>query len=264
MLHVLAHLLVHVVRAAVKQPKGPADLERERSSREVQDSRAHLRRLEDLRGKGSPALLSSQGALAELLAGSGDWAEAFAVLKQAAEVVSATPLERLEREAGANQAELVLQLGVRLAARRHGESHPATGAALVQLAALYERMARLPLAEKDLARALAIEQAAFGGDHVRAAAVLERLARVVSAQGRSREALPLWGRALAIREKAASPDDPSLATALVGLARAQAAAGLRDAAETCLMRAVSLLKREKGGESPEVQMLLDELEALYR
>jgi hypothetical protein len=85
-----------------------------------------------------------------------------------------------------------------------------------------------------------------------------------TASGRHREALPLSDRALALREKATGAEDPSLVRALVGLAGVQRASGNKDAAETHLLRAVSLLRRAHGGESPEVQRLLDELEALFR
>jgi tetratricopeptide (TPR) repeat protein len=91
-----------------------------------------------------------------------------------------------------------------------GRDHDNVGAALNNLAGLYDLEGRYSEAQPLYVRALANTEKALGPDHPDVGIRLNNLAGMYVNQGRYDEAEPLFKRALAITEKALGADHPNV------------------------------------------------------
>jgi CHAT domain-containing protein len=144
-----------------------------------------------------------------------------------------------------------------------GPDHPDGGAALNNLAGLYESQGRYAEAEPLYQRTVAIFEKALGPEHPNVGAALNNLAGLYESQGRYAEAEPLYLHTVAIFEKALGADHPDGAPALNNLAALYRAQGRYAEAEPLYHRSLGISEKALGTGHPTVGTTLNNLAALY-
>lgn len=170
---------------------------------------------------------------------------------------------QLMNESKYKEAIPLAQRALALAEREFGPNHPEVGAALNNLAELYEGVGRYAEAEPLFRRDLAITEKVRGPDHPDVALSLNNLALLYDDQGRYAEAEPLAKRSLAIREKSLGPNSPEVANSLNSLGAIYDNLGRYPEAEPLYVRSLGIRERVLGPDHPDVGSALNNLGSLY-
>jgi tetratricopeptide (TPR) repeat protein len=179
-------------------------------------------------------LARALGALAQLLADMGRYAEAEPVVEEA----------------------------LRIRERALGGEHPDTLTSLNDLAYLYENQVRYAEAEALYQRAVAASERTLGGEHPDTLASLNNLASLYRRQGRYAEAEALYQRALAARERVLGEEHPNTLTSVNNLAYLYEGQGRHEEAERLYQRALSGAEKVLGHDHPHTQIIRRNLEDL--
>ncbi len=169
----------------------------------------------------------------------------------------------LKERAEFEQAEPLTKHALFISEQTCGDAHPATAAALHNLAGLYADQGRYAEAEPLHQRALTIREHVLGSGHPDTAETLNDLAVLYSYQGDYQQAEPLLQRALRIREQAQGCEHPQIAAPLNNLAIVYCEQGNYQQAEPLLQRALHLDEHTFGQEHPEVAYSLTNLAIVY-
>jgi hypothetical protein len=142
---------------------------------------------------------------------------------------------------------------------RLGPKHPATAAALNNLAQLLQDTNRLAEAEPLMRRGLAIEETRNGKEHPNVAVHINNLAQLLKATNRLAEAEQLMRRALAIGEASYGTDNPNVAPVLNNLALLLHDTNRLAEAEPLMRRGIAIEETSNGKGHPHVAIQLNNL-----
>jgi tetratricopeptide (TPR) repeat protein len=147
---------------------------------------------------------------------------------------------------------------------RFGVNHANYGAALNDLAMVYEAQGKYVDAEELFKRALAIYEKTRGASQPIVANTINNLAAVYDEQGKYADAEGLYKRALAIREKTLGKEHPDVAHTLHNLGVVYEEQGKYADAEGLFKRALAILEKTLGKEHPDIASTLNNLASVYR
>jgi CHAT domain-containing protein/tetratricopeptide (TPR) repeat protein len=150
-----------------------------------------------------------------------------------------------------------------MAKARFGVNHFNYGAALNNLAMVYNGQGKYADAEELYKRALATYEKSRSASQAAVASTLNNLANVYDQQGRYTEAEGLHRRALAIREKALGQDHPSVAQSLDNLANVYKEQGKYADTEALYKRALAIKEKALGADHPDVANTLNNLAVVH-
>ena len=148
--------------------------------------------------------------------------------------------------------------------QRFGPDHPATSAALNNLAELLRATNRLAEAEPLMRRALQIDEASYGLDHPEVATALSNLALLLQDTNRLTEAEALMRRVIGIFEASHGKEHPNVATALSNLAVLLHRTNRLAEAEPLMRRALQIDEASYGLDHPSVAIRLNNLALLLK
>ncbi len=151
-----------------------------------------------------------------------------------------------------------------MAKARFGVNHANYGAALNNLAMVYNEQGKYADAEDLFKRALAIYEKTRGASPPTVASTINNLAALYDEQGKYADAEGLYKRALAIREKALGKDHRDVAHTLHNLGVVYKEQGKYADAEGLYERALSILEKTLGKDHPEVATSLSSLAGVYK
>ena len=171
--------------------------------------------------------------------------------------------ERLSQQGRYAEAVPVMERVLAMREKFLGPEHPDTGAALNQLAMLYDAMGVYDKAIPLYRRALAICEKVLGPEHPITAISLNNLAVLYQTIGAYDNAEPLLQRSLAIREKVMGPEHPDTAIALNNLAELYRNMGAYDRAEPLFRRSIAITEKVLGPEHADNAFALNNLALLY-
>jgi len=162
------------------------------------------------------------------------------------------------------EAQPLYQMGLSIAEKVLGSTHPDITASLNNLAALNSAQGRYAEAAALYDRALKIRETALGPEHLSTADSLNNLGFVYHYQGKYTEAEQLYARALRIREKALGSENPSIAVSLNNLGMLCQKLGKFGEAEPLFRRALAIYEKTLGPEHPDTVTSLNNLALLYQ
>jgi tetratricopeptide (TPR) repeat protein len=131
------------------------------------------------------------------------------------------------------------------------------------LAAVYQAVGKIDLAEKVNKEVLETRERMLGPDHPDVAQSLNNLATVYMAKGMFKEAKPLLEKALAIKQKVLGPKDPEAATAFNNLGSLYEALADYAKAETAFKRALEIRREVLAADDPDIALTGANLAQLY-
>ena len=160
-------------------------------------------------------------------------------------------LGRVYRNLGIyEQAEPLLQQGLRLRRQHPGAGAAEVAASLSHLAELRHAQARYGEAEALVREALELQRGRDPRDPAAVAAGLHRLAEILHTGGDYEAAGPVYRESLALRRSFLGPDHPEVAESLSDLGYLLYDLGRFDEAEGVLREALALCRRIHGGPHP--------------
>ncbi len=146
--------------------------------------------------------------------------------------------------------------------RETGKDDAKLGAALNNLALMYDEQGRYADAEPLYKQSLEIGEKSLGKDHPDVAHSLNNLAALYYAQSRYVDAEPLYKRSLEIRENKLGKDHPNVATTLNNLANLYRQQGRYADAEPLYQRAIAIMKKKFPDGHPNIDVMQENYDIL--
>ncbi len=221
---------------------------------------------------GDPIVVDAQWALGQVLAQSGAYDKAIAVLeplvplKPSGEEEAVTLADVSTALGYANQntqhygaAESFYRRGLAMDNSLFGPAHPRVASDLANLGSVEVTVGREAEAEKSYRQAVRIMKAWYGPDHPETAEISSFLAMTLSREGKNAEAEPILQQVLAIEERARGASHPTIAFILSRMGNLALKRGDFAAAEADLSRAVSINKASYGENNYQTAITMEDL-----